>query len=354
MSHVLFLDETSPSRWQALGAFLREFWPMLAPAVLGFIAIYFLLPQARRSRPAWAGAVGLLALVFGAALVLHREPNWAETILFYGFALIAVLGGGLMITFSNPVYAALSFALVVLSTCGLFLLQAAPFLMAATIIVYAGAIVVTFLFVIMLAQQQGHSNADLRSREPFLASLAGFVLMAALLCVLHRAYNRDEPQEIAASADSVRRAANAGGVDDVYAALGDPAKAPITERRSGPVVVLQKYLPDSAALDNLETKWNQLRPDADAKQVQAVREDAAAVLREVHEHYRAYGLGGPPAGWATDAAVLRPALPADNVTALGQSLFTDYLVPVELAAVLLLAATIGAIAIAGRRSEELR
>ena len=41
------------------------------------------------------------------------------------------------------------------STCGLFLLQAAPFLMAATIIIYAGAIVVTFLFVIMLAQQEG-------------------------------------------------------------------------------------------------------------------------------------------------------------------------------------------------------
>ena len=58
-----------------------------------------------------------------------------------------------------------SFALVVLSSCGLFLLQAAPFLMAATIIVYAGAIVVTFLFVIMLAHQEGPSDADYRSRE---------------------------------------------------------------------------------------------------------------------------------------------------------------------------------------------
>ena len=69
----------------------------------------------------------------------------------------------MLITQQNPARAALSFALVVLSTCGLFLLLAAPFLMAATIIVYAGAIVVTFLFVIMLAPADGLSDADARS-----------------------------------------------------------------------------------------------------------------------------------------------------------------------------------------------
>ena len=47
-------------------------------------------------------------------------------------------------------------------------------------------------------------------------------------------------------------------------------------------------------------------------------------------------------------------LPAGNVAALGRTLFTDYLIPVELAATLLLVATIGAIVIAGRKSEELR
>ena len=72
-----------------------------------------------------------------------------------------------MITSRNPVYAALWFALATLSTCGLFLLQSAPFLAAATIIVYAGAIIVTFLFVIMLAQQAGATVYDQRSRQPF-------------------------------------------------------------------------------------------------------------------------------------------------------------------------------------------
>src|SRR5208282_3321133 len=120
---------------------------------------------------------------------VRTDTIWQESVLFYAFAGIAVTAGVMLITQSNPVHAALSFALVVLSTCGLFLLLAAPFLMAATIIVYAGAIVVTFLFVIMLAQQEGVSDADQRSREPFLATVAGFVLLGSLLCIMHKTYS---------------------------------------------------------------------------------------------------------------------------------------------------------------------
>ena len=47
----------------------------------------------------------------------------------------------------------------------------------------------------------------------------------------------------------------------------------------------------------------------------------------------------------------RPEMPAENVAYLGRSLFTDYLLPVELGGTLLLIATIGAIAITGRRME---
>ena len=46
----------------------------------------------------------------------------------------------------------------------------------------------------------------------------------------------------------------------------------------------------------------------------------------------------------------RPYMPADNPAYLGRSLFTDFLLPVELGGFLLLAATIGAIAIAQRRT----
>jgi NADH-quinone oxidoreductase subunit J len=99
-------------------------------------------------------------------------------------AVVAVLGAILMITNRNPVYSALWFALVTLSVCGLFLLQSAPFLAAATVIVYAGAIVVTFVFVIMLAQQAGATIYDQRARQPFVATVATFVFVAILLGTL--------------------------------------------------------------------------------------------------------------------------------------------------------------------------
>ncbi len=47
-----------------------------------------------------------------------------------------------------------------LGTAGLFLFQGAQFLSIATVAVYAGAIVVTFLFVLMLAQPEGHAFYD--------------------------------------------------------------------------------------------------------------------------------------------------------------------------------------------------
>src|SRR5262249_46395841 len=144
-----------------------------------------------------------------------------ETVLFYAFAGLSLLAGAVMITRQNPARAALSFALVILSTTGLFLLQAAPFLMAGTVIIYAGAIIVTFLFVLMLAQPDGPSDADLRSREPALACTAGFFLLATLLLVLRQTYTTGE---IAALQAKVADARGRDSVADMRAALGDQAE----------------------------------------------------------------------------------------------------------------------------------
>src|SRR5208283_4044858 len=113
-------------------------------------------------RALWGAAAAGLALLAGGIWIVRVGALTAETLLFYGMAGVAIVSGGLLVTQSNPARAALCFALVVLSTCGLFLLLAAPFLMAATAIIYAGAIIVTFLFVLMLAQQAGPSAADMR------------------------------------------------------------------------------------------------------------------------------------------------------------------------------------------------
>src|SRR5579885_2465130 len=132
-----------------------DWWPILLPLLAGGAAIYLLLPRPQAYPKLWGTALGLLALVLALVLLTRSGVLSPETILFWSFSALAILAGALLVTQHNPARAALAFALVVLSTCGLFLLLAAPFLMAATTIIYAGDIVVTFLFVIMLAQQEG-------------------------------------------------------------------------------------------------------------------------------------------------------------------------------------------------------
>jgi NADH-quinone oxidoreductase subunit J len=347
----LFADaETGP----ALTTFLRENWLLLMPPVLGFAAIYLLLPKARRAKPIWGGVLAALAMILGAAVLVRTDAAPVEAILFYAFAGFAVAAGVMMITQSNPVHAALSFALVVLSTCGLFLLLAAPFLMAATIIVYAGAIVVTFLFVIMLAQQEGVSNADQRSREPFLASLAGCVLLAALLCVLQKNYRLPaaESEMLDSMARDLAALKDAKDDADIKSVLGDPKKVEAGQRTRPLVINLQKHFADPKIVDdseNLNQAWNRMKVD-EVKKNAALLHAAVTLSRNRHG---SLALGDVPAK-RTPGHFAPGELPASNVAALGRTLFTDYLVPVELAATLLLVATIGAIAIAGRKSEGLR
>src|SRR5438034_5926178 len=189
---------------------------IVLPIILGLIGVYLLLPRIRPYPTIWgAGASGLALLLAGFTLI-RGGMAVPENLLFYCFSAIAIVTGTMLITQRNPVHAALSFALVVLSTCGLFLLQAAPFLMAATIIVYAGAIVVTFLFVIMLAQQTGWSDADRRSREPFLASVAGFFLLGTLLYVLQLNY---DTRAVDALLERTRRAAAQTTASEIDAKL---------------------------------------------------------------------------------------------------------------------------------------
>lgn len=104
---------------------------------------------------------------------------------FHVLAIISVASAVMMITSRNPVYSALWFAMVLLANSGLYMLQRADFLSAATIIIYAGAIVVTFLFVIMLAQPTGTARYDRFSREPLLSTATGLILAAVLVGTLH-------------------------------------------------------------------------------------------------------------------------------------------------------------------------
>ena len=74
----------------------------------------------------------------------------ATTFFFYLLSGAAVLSAVLVITRRNPVHSALSLIVTLLSLAGLYLMLYAPFVAGVQIILYAGGIMVLFLFVIML------------------------------------------------------------------------------------------------------------------------------------------------------------------------------------------------------------
>jgi NADH:ubiquinone oxidoreductase subunit 6 (subunit J) len=329
----------------------------------GAAAVYLLLPRPRAFPTWWGYGSALLSLMLLVALLVRPGSVAPEPILFYSFSVLAILGGGLLITQRNPARAALAFTLVVLSSCGLFLLLAAPFLTAATIIIYAGAIIVTFLFVLMLAQQEGPSNADQRSREPLLATIAGFALLGVLLFFLHQNYGTDELDELIQRA---RAAADMNSADEIESAI---AKSPVPDgnlfkdfRR---VIVLGGRSTDlhdlgDAVVDLEFNEWQQARMDknvgkmrAALVKLQTIGEEATSVYGQAQPHgYRRLSEFSGPASAQPRDAIRRdngvPRLPADNTAYLGRSLFTDYLLSVEVGGTLLLVATFGAIVIANR------
>ena len=74
----------------------------------------------------------------------------ATSFFFYFLSALALIGGVLVITRRNPVHSALALILTLLALAGIYLMLYAPFVAGVQIILYAGGIMVLFLFVIML------------------------------------------------------------------------------------------------------------------------------------------------------------------------------------------------------------
>ena len=98
-----------------------------------------------------------------------------ETAVFVAGALVCLLGAVGLVTSDNPVHAALSLVGTLIGIAVLFIAQDAEFLAAVQVIVYAGAIVVLFLFVIMLLGPSASTPVDRRGHIPRIlgASLFG-------------------------------------------------------------------------------------------------------------------------------------------------------------------------------------
>ncbi len=281
---------------------------------LGGVGVFIALPR-KGANPQPLGA--LLAAAAGggvllALLVAARPamPNLA----FYVFSILALGSGLRVITHPKPVYAALYFILTVLSSAGLYLLLSAEFMAFALIIVYAGAILITYLFVIMLATQSPEEGRvdvledyDTVAREPLGATAAGFLLLGVLTTMFFTGAT-SLPQPAPGDADAL---------------LGElPGKVEKSLRH--------------ARVPAGSHDW--LEPDERLLSV-----DAAGRTAEV-----AAGAGMPR------TVRLPDDLHVTNTEALGFSLLVDHPGSIEIAGIVLLMAMLGAVVLSRRRvqSEE--
>jgi len=151
-------------------------------------------PPMRKLGGALLIACGLILLALLVRFGTAHNQTVAQQFYFWAFTAISLFGAVRVVTHPRPVYSALYFVLTVFATAGLFVLLQADFIAAALVIIYAGAILITYVFVIMLASQARSADAataaqqmaayDAYSRDPIVASVVGFALMGVLLFVI--------------------------------------------------------------------------------------------------------------------------------------------------------------------------
>jgi NADH-quinone oxidoreductase subunit J len=112
-----------------------------------------------------------------------------DAILFFLFATIAVIAGLSLVLQTHPISSALSLVFVMTSLAVLYLLLGAPFIAAAQLLVYAGAIMVLFVFVIMLL----NAKAEKRAIRGGAVTVIAVPLLAMLLGLFNYSIQRTFP-----------------------------------------------------------------------------------------------------------------------------------------------------------------
>ena len=299
---------------------------------IGAVGVALALPRRAQSKTieylgaiVLAAAFGLAALLLGLKATESGEPM--PNFFFYPFAIIGIGASVRMITHKRPVYSALYFIMTIIASCGMYLLLSAEFMAFALIIIYAGAILITYLFVIMLATQAPSSDAeekldevDAVAREPMLACGIGFVLVGLITTAMFRGIGDLPPVEMSQS-----QAANS-----VLAQL--PKKVDKILEREG---LLEEGW--SVARDH-ETGLAKI--DVDARTIEIV-----LLGQDSHGH------DAVSSSRTITADEWPESLAANNLDRLGFNLLNDHPMMIEVAGIILLMAMLGATVLARKHIE---
>lgn len=313
--------------------------------ILGAVGVYLTLPHGRsiaRIGPLLALAgIGLgLAAALGAIPLGSEEGDIAPLELIHMglFTLISAAAGVRVITHTRPVYSALYFVLVVLSSAGMLVLLEAEFMAFAMVIIYGGAILITYMFVIMLAtlpQSESETDSspvsDRFAREPGMAVLMGFVLIAVIGSVIFNGNSTlaDEdgrPRTIQNTAFRDAQATEAARKLPGKIKIDDPSE---NTRR---VTQLERLLRANGQITNDE-------------HVFAIDQAAANPVAKV-----GISEGAKPREVVIGEAVLGQFVA--NIDRVGLNLFEGHTLGIELAGVILLLSMVGAIVIARQKVPE--
>jgi len=122
------------------------------------------------------------------------------TVLFYAFSTILVLAALRVVTERNPVHAALFLVLSFFSAASIWMLLKAEFLAIALVLVYVGAVMVLFLFVVMMADIDVNKLREGFWRHLPVAATVGLLIIAEMGLILYSSFKGVGPDVPAASA----------------------------------------------------------------------------------------------------------------------------------------------------------
>jgi NADH-quinone oxidoreductase subunit J len=107
-----------------------------------------------------------------------------QTFLFWAFSAVIVASALAVVSVRNPVHAALYLVLTFFTTAGIWLLLQAEFLAITLVLVYVGAVMVLFLFVVMMLDVNLDELRAKFKQHSFVAGLVGSVMLLELLLVI--------------------------------------------------------------------------------------------------------------------------------------------------------------------------
>ena len=112
------------------------------------------------------------------------NPPVATTFFFYFLSATMIIGGILVITRKNAVHSALALIAALLAQAGIYLMLYAPFVAGVQIILYAGGIMVLFLFVIMLISIE-RTMKERQFNKQWLVGIAAATALGAMFIAVY-------------------------------------------------------------------------------------------------------------------------------------------------------------------------